>query len=156
MPQIRSLTGLFFYGLFFSMIFVCCETKIDYAAAETYIRQCENDWAQAAVTGDTAVLNRILADDFLGVDPDGSQYTKQDMVRSATSGPRGFLSNQLNEVKLRFYGTTAIAQGSETWMRVKAESGDTIQGRFVWTDTWLLRDGIWQIAAAEDLIAPVQ
>jgi hypothetical protein len=25
---------------------------------------------------------------------------------------------------------------------------------FVWTDTWLLRNGHWQIVAAEDLIAP--
>jgi hypothetical protein len=28
------------------------------------------------------------------------------------------------------------------------------RGRFVWTDTWLQRNGRWQIVAAEDLIAP--
>ena len=27
------------------------------------------------------------------------------------------------------------------------------RGRFVWTDTWLQRNGRWQIVAAEDLIA---
>ena len=26
-------------------------------------------------------------------------------------------------------------------------------GRFAWTDTWLRRNGRWQIVAAEDLIA---
>jgi len=139
----------------FTLFCLSCEQKTDYEKAESYIRQCENDWAASTVTGDTAVLNRILADDFLGVDPDGSQYTKQDMINAVTSGPRGFVSNHLNEVKLRFYGTTAVAQGSETWTRVKGEAGDTVRGRFVWTDTWVMRNGKWQIVAAEDLI-PIQ
>jgi hypothetical protein len=26
--------------------------------------------------------------------------------------------------------------------------------RFVWTDTWIRRNGKWQIVAGEDLIAP--
>jgi aminopeptidase C len=52
-------------------------------------------------------------------------------------------------VKVRFYGNTAIAQGSESWEKRSGE-----RGRFVWTDTWLLRNGHWQIVAAEDLIAP--
>jgi hypothetical protein len=28
------------------------------------------------------------------------------------------------------------------------------RGRFVWTDTWLRRDGRWEIVAAEDLTVP--
>ncbi|MGE5212905.1 MAG: hypothetical protein ACM3NN_04335 [Nitrospirota bacterium] len=52
-------------------------------------------------------------------------------------------------MKVRFYGNTAIAQGSESWEKRSGE-----RGRFVWTDTWLLRNGHWQIVAAEDLIAP--
>src|SRR5438045_1991674 len=60
-----------------------------------------------------------------------------------------FASNHLNEVKVRFYGDTAIAQGDETWERRNSE-----RGRFVWTDTWIRRNGRWQIVAAEDLVAP--
>ncbi len=49
-------------------------------------------------------------------------------------------------------GDTAVAQGSESWVRQTGE-----RGRFVWTDTWILREGRWQIVAAEDLIAnPLQ
>jgi hypothetical protein len=53
------------------------------------------------------------------------------------------------QVRVRFYGDTAIAQGDETWERRSSE-----RGRFVWIDTWLRRNGLWQIVAAEDLIAP--
>ena len=71
------------------------------------------------------------------------------MVADTRNAPKYYVSNQLNDVKVRFYGDTAIAQGSETW-----EKRDGKRGRFVWTDTWIRRYGRWQIVAAEDLIAP--
>lgn len=97
-------------------------------------------------SGDTAVIERIIADDFIGVDPQGKTYGKASMVADTRKAPQFFLSNRLNDVKVRFYGDTAIAQGSESWER---RSG--ARGRFVWTDTWLRRDAQWQIVAAEDL-----
>jgi hypothetical protein len=50
---------------------------------------------------------------------------------------------------VRFYGDTAVAQGNESWVRRVREPR---RGRFVWTDTWIRRNGRWQIVAAEDLI----
>ena len=38
-----------------------------------------------------------------------------------------------------------------TWVR---RTGTPLRARFVWTDTWILRNGKWQIVASEDLIAP--
>ena len=99
--------------------------------------------------GDTSAIERILADDFIGVDPKGRLYTKRQMIDDTRNAPKYFVSNRLNDVKVRFYGNTAIAQGSETWEKRSGE-----RGRFVWTDTWLQRNGRWQIIAAEDLIAP--
>ena len=71
------------------------------------------------------------------------------MIGDTPNAPKHFVSNRLNDVKVRFYGKTAVAQGSETWEKHSGE-----RGRFVWTDTWLQRNGHWQIVAAEDLIAP--
>ena len=116
---------------------------------ERYILESERQWAESVATGDTSAIERILADDFIGVDPEGRQYAKQKMIEETRNAPKYFVSNHLNDVKVRFYGNTAIAQGSETWEKHSGE-----RGRFVWTDTWLQRDGRWQIVAAEDLIAP--
>lgn len=71
------------------------------------------------------------------------------MIADTRNAPKYFVSNHLNQVKVRFYRDTAVAQGSETWERRGGE-----RGRFVWTDTWIRRNGKWQIVAAEDLIAP--
>jgi aminopeptidase C len=71
------------------------------------------------------------------------------MIADTRTAQQYFVSNRLNEVKVRFYGDTAIAQGDESWERRSGE-----RGRFVWTDTWIRRNGRWQIVATEDLVAP--
>lgn len=145
-----ALPKVFFCACF--IFTIGCSSKIDYNKAEQYIKEGEKQWAESVASGDTSVIQRILADDFIGVDPDGNQYRKQKMVEDTRTAPTYFVSNRLNEVKVRFYGNTAVVQGDETWVR---RSGDPITARFVWTDTWIFRNNQWQIVAAEDLIAPV-
>ncbi len=118
----------------------------DHAADRAYIRQSESDWAEQSVTHDVAVLERILADDFVGVSTTGKRYTKAEEIKTS-QGPIEFLSNHLDDVNIRFFGDTAIAQGSESWKKKNGSSG-----KFVWTDTWLKRNGKWQIVAATDVL----
>jgi len=126
-----------------------CSAHKEQKEVERYILESERQWAESVATGDTSAIERILADDFIGVDPKGHLYTKQQMIDQTRNAPKDFVSNRLNDVKVRFYRRMAIAQGSETWEKHSGE-----RGRFVWTDTWLRRNGRWQIVAAEDLIAP--
>jgi hypothetical protein len=132
------------------VLFLChCSAQKDRKEAERYILDSERQWAESVATGDTSAIERILADDFIGVDPKGRLYNKQQMIDETRNAPKYFVSNRLNDVKVRFYRKMAVAQGSETWEKRSGE-----RGRFVWTDTWLRRSGRWQIVAAEDLIAP--
>jgi ketosteroid isomerase-like protein len=126
-----------------------CKQRYDQKEAELYITDSERQWAESVATGDKTVIERIPADDFVGVDPKGQLYDKAKMVSETGDAPKYFSSNHLNEVKIRFYGDTAVAQGNESWERKGGE-----RGRFVWTDTWVRREDRWQLVAAEDLIAP--
>jgi hypothetical protein len=128
---------------------LCQCARNDQKETERYIVESERQWAESVATGDPSTVERILADDFLGVDPKGTLYDKAKMIADTRNAPQNFVSNRLNEVKVRFYGEIAIAQGNESWERRTGE-----RGRFVWTDTWIRRNGRWQIVAAEDLIAP--
>ncbi len=121
----------------------------DRAEAEAQIREIEHAWANVAVTGDPSVIETIFADGFLGTSPDGMLYTKQDFIDDTRANPMGFLSNELNDMKVRFFGNVAVAQGHETFTRK-----DGATGRLVWTDVLVRYDGRWVIVAAQDLIAP--
>ena len=142
-------------GALLPMIFVLAACGVspgggsyDRAAAEAEIREMERAWAHVAVSGNPAIIERIFADDFLGVSPEGAQYTKQMFIDDTKAHPLGFLANEIDEIRVRFYGDVAVAQGSETFTR---QGGDT--GRFVWTDVLVRRDGAWKIAAAQDVVA---
>jgi ketosteroid isomerase-like protein len=119
----------------------------DRSADERAIVQGEHAWGRAFVTGDTAAVDRLLAEDFVGVDPDGAIYDKAKMLQSVRAGPN-IASDQVGAVRVRFFDDTAVAQGSEH------EVGPAPQSRpadRVWTDVWVRRGGRWRIEAAEDL-----
>jgi ketosteroid isomerase-like protein len=116
-----------------------------------YVCDSERAWAESVASGDPSAVQRILSEDFIGVDPDGKQYRKAEMIADTVKAGTHFSSNEIGDVIVRFYGNMAVAQGSETWTRKSGE-----KGRWVWTDTWLRRNGKWQIIAAEDLQAPAK
>jgi ketosteroid isomerase-like protein len=135
----------------FAAVLLCyglcdCRDGYDRNEAERYIIESERQWAESVVSGDTSAIERFIADDFVGVDELGKLYEKAKMISNTRTAPKYFVSNHLNEVKVRFYGDTALAQGNESWQKRTGE-----RGRFVWIDTWLRRNGRWQIVAAEDL-----
>jgi hypothetical protein len=119
----------------------------DRAAERAYIQKAEADWAEAVASNDCSVAERILADEFIGVEVDGTQYTRADSLQSCRTRESNFEFCHAQGIDVRFYGDTAIARGSEKW---KLKSGKS--GVFVWTDTWIKRGGKWQVVAAEDLI----
>ena len=114
--------------------------------AENYIRKSEEEWASSVATNDSSVVSRILADDFVWV-LNGRVLNKKVAVEEAATGPGSFLSNAADYVHVRFFGKTAVAQGSETWTKTGGR-----KGQFIWTDTWINRSGCWQIVNAQDTV----
>ena len=119
------------------------------AQVERYIVQSEEAWAKSVASNDASVVKRILADDFIWV-LDGKVVDKKVAVKWAAEGPGPFLSNEPDYVHVRFFGDTAVAQGSETWTK----KGGT-RGKFIWTDTWVKRANCWQIVNAQDTVVPL-
>jgi hypothetical protein len=93
------------------------------ASVERYIRDSEAQWAESVATGDTSAIQRILADDFMGVDTDGNLYDKAQAIAETKNAPKYFVSNHIGLIKIRFFGNTAVAQGSESWVRRNRERG---------------------------------
>jgi|SRR4030088_426 hypothetical protein len=73
--------------------------------------------AELVASGNANDIDRILADDFAGVDSHGSMYDKAKMISITRDGPTHYSSNHLSNVKIRFFGDMAIAQRSESWQR---------------------------------------
>lgn len=117
------------------------------AADRRAIAEGEKAWGGAFVTGDAATVDRLLAEDFLGVDSSGRTYGKAEAMKDVRDGPR-LTSDKTEPPTIRLYGDTAIAQAREHEIGPAPEFKPMER---VFTDTWVKRGGRWRIVAAEDL-----
>jgi hypothetical protein len=122
------------------------------SAAEKYIKDSEAAWVAAEVSGDPSVAKRVLADDYVGVFPDGSIGHKKDAVAFFTPANRS-PNGHLDYVHVRFFGNAATAQGQETDTRPKDSAIPS--GRLIFTDVFILRNGNWQLVNSEDQFQPL-
>jgi Domain of unknown function (DUF4440) len=122
----------------------------DDATAQSMIA-LERQWAEQQCTH-KVVVDTLLADDFHGTAPDGTRYTKQQAVQKARSSEEKATDCRLDEAKVHFFGeTVAVVYGRERATIAKDAGGE--EQCLVWTDTWLKRDGQWQIVSAQDMRA---
>ena len=61
-----------------------CSPEKNQEETERYILESERQWAESMATADTPAIERILADNFVGVDPKGVLYNKQEMDTNRT------------------------------------------------------------------------
>jgi hypothetical protein len=114
--------------------------------AKTII-DAERTWAESGCT--KVSVGSILADDFQGTAPNGKRYDKAGAMQSDKSVIES--KCQLDDVNVRLFGENiALAYGSERALRKPAKGGKETLRCLVWTDTWIKRNGKWQIVAAQD------
>jgi hypothetical protein len=113
-----------------------------------YITDMERKWAEG-VCVDNGVVAGLLADDFQGTSTKGERYTKADELKEEKS-VRTARDCGLDEAKVHFFGDSlALVYGREHAIG-KDKSQPDARVCQAWTDTWLKRDGKWQIVAAQD------
>jgi uncharacterized protein (TIGR02246 family) len=132
--------------------------KNDREAVTRALIEMERRWSESATPAEEiGVVQEIFADDFLGTDTDGKLYTKSEKIekeKARSVSGREVLSARLDDVKVRFFGDDlAVLYGRESSIR-KSKDGKQYTRRVVWTDTWLKRDGHWQIIAVQDMVVP--
>jgi len=118
-------------------------------ATAKFMVDAERQWTESECTHNK-IAEGILADDFQGTSPEGNRYTKSDMVAADSS--KTARDCRLIDAKVRFFGDKlALVYGSESSVQ-KAKDGTEKPECLIWTDTWLKRDGNWQIIAAQDTV----
>jgi uncharacterized protein (TIGR02246 family) len=115
------------------------------SSVEQAIEQLDNERIRAQIGADAVALDRIYADDFIGVGPSGIVRTKAQVISDFTSGDLKFQSIVTDEVQVRVYENTAVETGLSTMSgqdKGKAVPRDT---RF--TRVWVKQEGRWRLVA---------
>ena len=115
------------------------------SSVEQAIRQLDNERIQAQIGADAVALNRIYADDFIGVGPSGTVRTKAQVISDFTSGDLKFQSIVTDEVQVRVYENTAVETGLSTM--IGQDKGKAVPRDTRFTRVWVKQDGRWRLVA---------
>jgi len=126
------------------------------AKTDQELMQMERDWSAAYLSHDVSVVDRILADDYIGTDGRGVMTSKAQEMEDARSVDtnRKVLSENIDDMKVRIYGDTAIVNGRTT-EKFQA-NGREITVQYRRTDVFVKRNGQWQCVSfhGSRIIAP--
>jgi ketosteroid isomerase-like protein len=116
-------------------------------AAAAQIRQLEQDWGQAFVKRDFDFLERIIAPEYrlVGARPDGTYAITgraEWMKNSRAFTHQAFL---VETVDVNLAGDTAVASAQGLWTVSRRAGEPPRPSRFFVTDTWVRRNGQWQV-----------
>ena len=112
---------------------------------EQAIRRLDKERIQAQVHADAEALDRIYADDFIGVGPSGTVRTKQQVIADFTSHDLKFQSITTEEVQVRVYGNTAVEKGRSTM--TGQDKGKDVPRDTRFTRVWVKQQGRWRLVA---------
>ncbi len=115
--------------------------------AEQEVLRLADAWAIAELRGDTAFLERTLADDFIGIGPLGFMLTRQEWLARHQSGDLKYESFTLDEVKVRVYNDAAVLTGRQ--VQNGAYRGNSIQAQFRTTLVFVQQQGQWRLAGLQ-------
>src|SRR5437762_10443243 len=119
----------------------------DAAITESDLVRRTQELYDAVVPGDQAPWKKYFADDSIFSDEKGRTMDKSKLIADITPMPAGYSGAiKLEHVQSRIYSNVAIlsydANETETIF------GQNLSARYHISDTWLRRDGNWQIIAS--------
>ncbi len=92
-------------------------------------------------------VDRLLADDYLGISANGTLETKADELARRRTGSLNITQLDLSDIKVRIYGDTAVVTSKA---ELVGKNGDRdISGRYRYTRVYSNRMGQWRIVSFE-------
>jgi ketosteroid isomerase-like protein len=120
-------------------------------SAEAELRVAEQSLVDAERDGDTATLDRMLADEFNATGATGVQTPKKDFIDWYS--PKHYKYMTAEELDVRVYGETAVVLGKCRQLNLNADAEEATR----FTDVWVKRGGQWVIVAEHfSLLTPPQ
>lgn len=111
------------------------------------IASLERKWQAAQLDANVAVMASMLAEDYVGISPDGTLNSKTETLASFKNGTIHFTSLSTDDQKIRVYGSTAVVVSKD--QVAGTHNGVEFHGAYRYTRVYHLNGTSWQIVSFE-------
>src|SRR6266567_1759436 len=119
------------------------------------LTRIESDWPRIIKEHDAAAIRRFEADDAVFVYPDGSIGNKEQDVKDMESGAITADSWEVSDLKVNVLDSnSAVVTGRTIVKNGKYNNQPFPADQFRWVDTYVRRDGQWQLVAGASTPLP--
>ncbi len=122
------------------------EPPSDREAVLADLKSLEEEWTIANINADKQKLNRILADDYVGV-TEGRAQGKAEYLKTIERDT-AIQHWEFSDLRVTLTGDRAALKGLIS-LDVRDENGKDRQVRYQFTDKFVWRDGRWQATSSE-------
>jgi hypothetical protein len=126
----------------------------DESEVASKLKALEQTWEGSFLTHDLTIIEKLVAEDFVGTSSSGKLGNKTTMISEARKDKNVYASAVSGDMIVHSFGpSVAVVTG------VARESGKTPAGKafshaYRFTDTWVERNGEWQCVAASAMALP--
>jgi ketosteroid isomerase-like protein len=132
------------------------------AVTSQILQHIEQSWVSAEKNHDAAAFERLVADDWIGLTPDGKSQTKAERAAEikfphiAPAEVRNMkfrvldgnaVTTGTDDMRVRVFGGTAVVTGTDA--ETALEDGNESIAHYVWTDVFVKRNGKWLAVASQ-------
>lgn len=127
-----------------------CTSRNHAAITQDDLVRNTQEMFDAVTAGDQAPWTKYFADDSMYFDEKGRRMDKEALVKDVTPLPKGYSGSiKLVNARSNIRGDTAIL--SYDLNETETIFGQDLTARYHGTDTWMYRNGKWQIVAGQML-----
>ncbi len=111
--------------------------------ARQEIKALQGELVQAILKGDTSVMEKYYADDYVAIHGDGKVTTKEEEISNFKSGRTKYESITVRDAKIRVYGNTVVVNALANIKTVV--NGNPYAGDVRNTRVWVKQSGTWKL-----------
>src|SRR5438552_8318683 len=124
-----------------------------YAEAERAVTKAEQEWFAIQQANDWAKLSKMISEDFVIVDSDGSLGNRESMIAGYKAEAPRVLSLKMQVLVAHAVAPNAVIASGLDDITLKGGNGAAVHRYERFIDTWILRDGRWQCVAEQITLA---
>ena len=107
----------------------------------------EREWTAAHLRGDVATIVRLMADDYVKINADGSVSDRTDTLGSYTPETRYWEKAEGDEYIVQIHGETAVIIGR--WTARGMNNGERFDYAARFMSVYVKREGEWKMVAEQ-------